>query len=142
MRRSTAKTMAAMLLTMVGCSGEPRLAPVTGTVTVNGKPLDNVQVEFWPQVRGPRSIGATDKDGRFTLTPDNGKGLGAVVGAHKVVLVDLAPYAKVPVNMPREVEKVNLASVRFGKQFADPNKTPLRKEVVAGENIIDLVAGP
>ena len=65
----------------------------------------------------------------------------AVVGSRKVVLIDLAPYAKIPVNMPRQVVKVNLASVRFGSQFAKPNKTPLRKEVAVGTNTIDLVAG-
>ena len=142
MRCSPAKAMVITLLTVAGCSGGPTFAPVRGTVTLGGKPLENVQVEFWPQVRGPRSIGVTDKEGRFTLTSDNGKEPGAVVGSHKVVLVDLVPYAKVPVNMPREVEKVNLASVRFGKQFADPNRTPLQKEVAAGKNTIDLVAGP
>src|SRR5260370_32621542 len=109
-----------VLGTVAGCSGGPTFAPVAGTVAGGGKPLDNVQVEFWPQVSGPRSIGVTDKDGHFTLTSDNGNEQGAVVGSHKVVLVDLAPYAKVPVNMPREVEKVNLASVRFGGQFANP----------------------
>jgi hypothetical protein len=142
MRRSIATAMIIVLLVVTGCSGGPTFAPVTGTLTVGGKPLENVQVEFWPQVSGPRSIGMTDKDGRFTLTSDNGNDQGAVIGSHKVVLVDLAPYAKVPVNMPREVEKVNLASVRFGKQFADPNRTPLQKVVTAGKNTIDLVAGP
>jgi hypothetical protein len=142
MRRSIALALVVALLGVTGCSRGPTFAPVTGTLTAGGKPLENVHVEFWPQVSGPRSIGVTDKDGHFTLTSDNGNDDGAVIGSHKVVLVDLAPYAKVPVNMPREVEKVNLASVRFGKQFADPNRTPLKKEVVAGENTINLVAGP
>jgi len=142
MRSSLASTMVVVLLSVVGCARGPTFAPVSGTVTMAGKPLENVQVEFWPQVSGPRSIGMTDKEGRYTLTSDNGENVGAVVGSHKIVLVDLAPYAKVPVNMPREVEKVNLASVRFGRQFADPNKTPLQKEVTAGNNTINLVAGP
>jgi len=142
MRRSIARALVIALLSAAGCSAGPTFAPVTGTLSVGGKPLENVQVEFWPRVSGPRSIGVTDKDGRFTLTSDSGRDPGAVVGPHKVVLVDLVPYANVPVNMPREVEKVNLASVRFGRQFADPNRTPLQKEVAAGKNTIDLVAGP
>ena len=142
MRSFRAAALLAGLLILTGCSRTPVFAPVTGTVTVGGKPLENVQVEFWPQVSGPRSLGVTDKEGRFTLTADDGKSPGAVVGSHKVVLIDLAPYAKAPVNMPREVEKINLASTRFGKQFADPNKTPLKKEVVAGENTLKIVASP
>src|SRR5437879_1216622 len=116
MGRSFAVVIGFALLSAAGCSGGPAFAPVTGTVTAGGKPLENVQVEFWPQVSGPRSLGVTDKNGRFTLTSDNGEQPGAVIGSHKVVLVDLIPYAKVPVNLPREVEKVNLASVRFGPQ--------------------------
>jgi hypothetical protein len=142
MRYPTFFALLSVFFAVTGCSGGPVFAPVTGTLTVGGKPLENVQVEFWPQVSGPRSLGVTDKDGHYTLTSDNGKEPGAVIGPHKVVLVDLAPYAKVPVNMPREVEKINLASVRFGKQFADPNRTPLQKEVGAGMNTIDLVAAP
>ena len=99
-------------------------------------------MEFWPQVSGPRSLGVTDKEGRFTLTADDGKSPGAVVESHKVVLIDLASHAKAPVKMPREVEKINLASTRFGKQFADPNKTPPKKEVVAGETALDILASP
>jgi hypothetical protein len=140
MRRSIAWVL--MVVLIAGCSGGPTFAPVSGTLTVGGKPVENVQVEFWPEVSGPRSIGVTDRDGRFTLTSDTGKDSGAVVGLHRVVLVDLAPYSKIPVNLSRAVEKINLASLRFSSQFSDPNKTPLKKEVMARTNTIDLVAGP
>src|SRR5262252_2054040 len=93
---------AAALVTLTGCSGGPEFAQVTGTLKANGKPLENVQVEFWPEVTGRRSIGVTDKDGKFSLATDDGARQGAVVGSHKVVLVDLAAYANVPVNRPRD----------------------------------------
>ena len=131
------------LIGLAGCNRGPAFAEVNGTLKAGGKPLENVQVEFWPLTSGPRSIGVTDKDGRFTLTSDDGKHPGAVVGPHKVVLVDLAPLAKIPVNMSRAVENIDIRSVRFGIQFADPNRTTLRKEVAAGRaNAFDLVAGP
>jgi hypothetical protein len=147
MRLSSARAAVLVLLAALpaaaGCSGGPTFAEVSGTLKAGGKPLDHVQVEFWPEVSGPRSIGVTDKDGRFTLTSDDGKHPGAVVGPHKVVLVDLAPYAKIPVNLSREVENVDLRSLRFGSQYADPTRTSLRKEVAAGRtNTFDLVAGP
>jgi hypothetical protein len=121
-----------------GCSGGPKFAEVTGTLKVGDRPLANVQVEFWPEVTGPRSIGVTDKDGRFTLRSDDGKHAGAVVGPHKVVLVDLDAYANVPVNLSREVENLDLKSKRFAEQYASPNSTPLKKEVAGGANAIDL----
>jgi hypothetical protein len=104
---------------------------VTGTLKAGNQPLENVQVEFWPEVSGPRSIGVTGKDGRFTLHSDNGKHSGAVVGSHKVALVDLAIYDKVPVNMSRQVEKMDLKSTRFGEQYASANRTRFRREVAA-----------
>lgn len=142
-RAAGAVLLTAGLLAAAGCSGGPTFAEVTGTLRAGEKPLENVQVEFWPEVSGPRSIGVTDKDGRFTLTSDDGKHPGAVVGSHKVVLVDLAPYSHVPVNRPRDVEKIDLKSARFGPRYADPNKTPLRAAVEAGKaNPVALEVGP
>jgi hypothetical protein len=135
--------LAAGLALLAGCSRGPTFAEVNGTLTAGGKPLENVQVEFWPTVTGPRSLGVTDKEGHFTLTSDNGKHPGAVVGAHKVVLVDLTAYAKIPVNMPRAVESLDLKPTRFGITYADPNRTPLKADVNAsGPNAIELRAGP
>lgn len=147
MRFSSARAAGLVLLAALpaaaGCSRGPTFAEVSGTLKAGGKPLDKVQVEFWPEVSGPRSIGVTDKEGRFTLTSDDGKRPGAVVGPHKVVLVDLVPFAKIPVNMSRAVENIDIRSTRFGTQYADPNRTTLRKEVAAGRtNTFDLVAGP
>jgi hypothetical protein len=129
-------------IALSGCSDSPTFAEVSGTLTAKGKPLGNVQVEFWPEVSGPRSIGVTDKDGKFTLTSDDGKRSGAVVGSHKVVIVDLDTYANVPVNRPRDVEKVDLKSTRFGPKYSDPNRTLLKATVESGkENVIELDAG-
>src|SRR5262245_21223085 len=116
MRHASARAAGAALLAAAlaaGCSRGPTFAEVTGVLKAGGRPLENVQVEFWPEVSGQRSRGVTDKEGRFTLTSDDGKRHGAVVGSHKVVLIDLNPYAKIPVNLSREVENVNLQSSRF-----------------------------
>ncbi len=64
--------------TLVGCGG-PRIAPVEGTVTLDGKGLDKIYVEFWPQSEGPRSFGQTDEQGHFELKTDDGKTPGAVL---------------------------------------------------------------
>jgi len=143
--RAAGMTCLSGLMIVAGCSPSgPAFAPVNGRLTSQGKPVAEVQVEFWPDVTGPRSIGMTDADGRYSLTSDDGEHEGAVVGSHKVVLVDLIAYGKVPITKPRDIEKINLKSARIGPQFSNPNQTKLKKEVASGkENTIDLeVTGP
>jgi len=76
---------------LVGCgAGDPfALAPVTGTVTIDGLPAANVVVTFTPAANdstaivGPFSSAITDDKGKFTLKSKQGS-LGAVVGVHSV----------------------------------------------------------
>lgn len=73
----------------VGCGGGPRIAPVSGVVTLNNKPYKDAVVSFQPvggkdePNPGRGSAGMTDAAGKFTLVYD-GRGGGAVVGKHRV----------------------------------------------------------
>jgi hypothetical protein len=77
-----------------GCGGpEYDLAPVSGRVTMAGKPLADVKVSFQPTAKspgqpnpGPGSYGTTDAEGRFTLRTIEPEADGAVVGTHRVHL--------------------------------------------------------
>jgi hypothetical protein len=81
-----------LLPAVVGCSPEPyRVAPVSGKVTLNGKPLPNACVHFAPigskdHNPGPTSQGKTDSNGCFTLRLDHPPQLGAVVGKCRVFI--------------------------------------------------------
>jgi len=76
-----------LVIAACGCGGGPRLAPVSGQVKLDGKPLPDAQVTFRPDSKevhpGPPSSGMTDAEGRFTLRTADGHD-GAVVGPHKV----------------------------------------------------------
>lgn len=80
-----------LILLLVGCGSPYEVAPVSGTVTMNGKPLDNAVVVFQPDGNkehpnpGPSSGGRTDSQGRFTLQIEPEKP-GAVVGKHRVLV--------------------------------------------------------
>ena len=139
--------LAAVLI--AGCSGGPKLVPVTGRVTMNGTPLKNVKVEFHPDpdagAIGPSSTGITDGDGNFTLTcAARGNAAGAVVGRHRVVLTDLNVYGDVFVGRgdyrsedpkgPKEVPKFP----RFPPAYSDLTHTPFRPEVTAGMGSVQL----
>ncbi|HUT95177.1 MAG TPA: hypothetical protein VMY37_37335 [Thermoguttaceae bacterium] len=72
-----------LLLGVTGCFRRgPELAPVTGTVTLDGEPLAGAQVEFKP-MRGNPSYGTTDQLGRYELKYTKDK-TGGVVGSHVV----------------------------------------------------------
>lgn len=74
----------------VGC-GDSRFVPVSGIVTLDGKPVADVVISFQPASEGadsdfnPGSSGTTDGEGRYELSTRGGN--GAVVGEHTVTLV-------------------------------------------------------
>lgn len=130
----------ALLLALLaaGCGGGPEFAEVQGTVKVNGRPVDKIQVEFWPTVSGPRSIGVTDAEGRFTLTADTGKP-GAVVGTHKVVLRDVGIMGDKFLGRAGEsIDMTKGKPSRIPTAYADSTKTTMEKTVVSGKNQFDL----
>src|SRR5262249_52810812 len=67
------------------------LAPVSGKVTIDGKPLSKVVVTFAPMGTkenmnpGPTASAVTDAEGRYALKLDAGKP-GAVVGKCRVYI--------------------------------------------------------
>jgi hypothetical protein len=75
----------------VGCHSD--IAPVSGRVTLNGKPLAGAVVTFQPRGNskeprpaGTGSIGHTDEQGRFSLRMVEPNKPGAVVGDHTVTI--------------------------------------------------------
>jgi hypothetical protein len=96
-----------LALLVGGCRrGGHSLAPVSGRVTLQGKPMAKVNVAFQPLAApgsggdaGIGSYGVTDSDGRFQLKTVDGKP-GAVVGKHTVYLTISNP------NPPKGDEQV------------------------------------
>src|SRR5262249_5870480 len=73
---------------LVGC-GKSRYVPISGVVTLNGKPYHDALVQFQPMATrenpepGRASSARTDENGRFTLKSVDGHE-GAVVGKHRI----------------------------------------------------------
>jgi hypothetical protein len=75
-----------VLFLALGCGDHrPKTAVVRGTVTYKGKPVPNGTVNF-VSASGPAATGEIGPDGSYRLTTFR-KGDGAVLGAHKVVIV-------------------------------------------------------
>lgn len=63
-------------LSLVGCDRGPKLVPVTGTVTLDGKPLPFKSLYFYPDrsagTQGNGSGAFTDKEGKYYLIANIG----------------------------------------------------------------------
>jgi hypothetical protein len=137
-----------LLPAAVGCQ-KPRLAEVEGTLTWQGTPLANVQVEFIPDAEngttGARSTGVTDANGHFVLRCDDQRP-GAVIGQHCVVLQpaggqepgrDRDPRGRKP-NQAAEGAAPVEEPITIPAIYQSAGSTPLRKEVKRGPQTIDL----
>ena len=82
------------LMMVLGCDGA-KYAPVSGTVTLQGKPLAGAFIVFEPVVGSPDQVsnGETDEVGHFVLSDASGRA-GCLVGEHHVRITTVPPGAK------------------------------------------------
>jgi hypothetical protein len=113
------------LVVLAGCGTEQfPTAELTGRVTLEGKPLEGVVLQFEPRTSDtkkplPVGFGVTDADGRYTAFRTGNKKSGLVIGVHQVrVTVPEGNTAKV--------------NPRYGEDRA------FFAEVVAGPNVVDF----
>jgi hypothetical protein len=133
-----------------GCSRGPQFADVEGTVTLNGRPLTDVEVVFMPDpdtgTFGPASSCYTDDKGRYQLRTHKGQS-GAVVGTHRVCIRDLTTLPLPPlVNPEGELQRAGPRgakpapkAARVPAVYTNSQDTPLRAvEVKAGEQTLNF----
>jgi hypothetical protein len=114
----------------VGCGGPsdfPEIAPVTGTVTMDGQPVPNAIVTFQPLEAGRPSYARTDENGRYEMiyTNDNP---GARLGKH-LVMISTQSDGDEDQNIPRSRETIP----------AEYNmRSNLERVVEATDNVFDF----
>jgi len=79
------------LCTTPGCSSGPpgpKLVPVSGTVTLDDKPLGAADIMFIPKddTRGQAAVARSDESGKFELLSNDRKRKGAAAGSYRVVI--------------------------------------------------------
>jgi len=110
---------------LAGCApGYPETARVSGTITLNGRPLNTGEIQFI-STTGMIAYGRVQPDGSYRLTsfqPDD----GAVPGKHQVIIR--------PIPTHQTYGMVGLIAIP--DRYADPNTSGLTAEVNPGINSI------
>ncbi len=79
------------LLAFVGCGDGLNVVPVSGVITLGGKPLSGAGIITQPigqatRNPGPGSFGRTDAQGHFELELVKPARKGAIVGSHRIMI--------------------------------------------------------
>lgn len=131
-----------MLLSLTGCSGngdQPDLGQVTGTVTLDGKPLSGVAVVFQPEMGRP-ARGMTDADGKYELTYIRDT-RGTKIGRNRV---EIAPSEEGD-DPTEDIENPDSMPTQRPTKSSKPKvpakyniKSELEADVQPGENTFDF----
>ena len=133
-----------LLLTigLVGCGAEtpdfPDVAPVTGTVTYQGKPVEGANVRFIPSAgEGNPAMATTDAEGHYTLSTTFSSSVteeGAVPGNYSVLVIKLTKAEIDPNAAHDEVLVKEPPKNLLPREFSIPSSTPFKATVEAGKD--------
>lgn len=122
---------------LLGCSGAPSppsTYPVSGKVTLNGKPVEGANLTFIPKTAGDGATasGSTDAEGNYRLF--QGSLNGAQPGSYKVILEAWVPKpgASIPAEMKNDkgqLAAMGLATQVIPTKYVDPAQTDLSADV-------------
>jgi hypothetical protein len=142
-----------VLVVLAGCANEPtrdgpELAKVTGTITLDGEPVEGAHIRFSPEAGGPAAFAVSDRRGRYELrTFDPGD--GAVPGKYGISATkevteagmefdsqaELEAYVKEHGERPPKGETVSV----LPEKYSSPGTSELTAEItVAKKNRFDL----
>ncbi len=132
------------LVLWTGCSGVPKLHPITGKITLGGKSYERLIVYFRPidQELNQYTIGVGETDVRGDLTLYSTAGEGLAAGKYRVSFT----YTKVAgskdaVGLDEKADDDPNAKLveMVPPAYTDPDNSPLEFEVKAGEeNFIEF----
>lgn len=133
-------TFCACLVFLAGCGGGGPELPVSGTVTLDDKPVPDVTVRFYPDGdTDPSSSGfaQTGTDGKYVITSGKGK-KGLVPGKYKVtVSKGQAKTGSSEEGAGAVVEGVDIKD-EFPAIYSSPGQTILSYSVTGDGKPIDI----
>lgn len=128
--------LAPVILLLAGCSGSSdyvpsNLAPVSGTLKVDGDPAAAVAIVFIPtdETKGTGGFAVTDEQGRYTLQHRSGNP-GIEPGTYRVILSKMAMPDGSPVPPNESAADVG-AEESIPPSYSSPERTILNATVPA-----------
>jgi hypothetical protein len=133
----------AVLVLAGGCAKvPPTLTEAEGTVTLNGQPLPNAQVQFVPDLADfgaeYNSVGTTDEQGHFRLTCQGNGQNGAVIAKHRVLVIEAPVPAELRGQSSDSQQKLAAYQAKLKNRpipttYSSVGQTPLVIEVTADQ---------
>ena len=119
----------------IGCGGRPATAPVSGQITLSGRPLGPGRIFFIPDkakgTKGLAAEGGFQADGLYELHTYK-PGDGAVLGLHRVVIVNRTEGGEEAASEPGPIPP----------RYWDAANSALTAEVEPGKNTINFDLQP
>lgn len=115
----------ALLINLSGCGSEggPETVSVSGKVSVDGKPIEGAQVNFFSEEHNFVSTGVTDADGAYQLYA------GAVPGENKVWISKMPPGG--PAGDPEENPEIDPGQIEAMSEAEFPTEAVGNEELPA-----------
>lgn len=117
-----------------GCGSGNGLAPVTGRVTLDDKPIEGAAVLFQPDSGGVPATGVTGANGEFELTT-SGLGSGATIGKNGV---SVAKTVSVQPNRKIEDSEIVPMKSETPVRYASPKTSGISIDVKPGMDPVEL----
>ena len=119
-----------------GCSRQTPAYPVSGRVTLDGKPLVDAQISFRP-AQGPEAFGVLDGEGRYRLST-RAAGDGAVAGTHAVTVSQLTVGLALEPGVPPRLERPTPGVMPVPEKYLRAETSGLSATVAPGVNTFDF----
>lgn len=100
-----------MVAVLLGGCGKSGLVSVSGTVTLDGKPLQTGSVSFQPVGEGPMGYGTIRSDGTYTVYTGTQEGLPP--GEYRVTVVATGPMPEPTPQNPEPLPQ-SLIPLKYG----------------------------
>jgi len=150
-----------LVCSMAGCGGKYTPVPVSGVVTLDGKPVEGATVYFYPvgdEREGRPATGNTDKNGEYRLSTMK-PGDGALRREYRIVVhknLPTIPNLKIP-DFPKtpegriacrdfmyntfEAKGIQPFKNALPRKYGDSNSTPLTCKVTGAMTVpLDLTS--